>query len=48
MGIINVEGLGAIQIQGDQPTEQELQAISEQVRDLPKPDDQVNQETDTF
>lgn len=48
MGVINVEGLGAIEIKGDQPTQEELQVISEQVRDLPKSDSFAAQETDNF
>ena len=48
MGIINVEGLGQVQIQGDTPTENELNAISEEIKTLPKSDVQVQKATDDF
>jgi hypothetical protein len=48
MGIINVEGIGPIEIKGDAPDEQESQAIGEIVKSTPKSDQQTVAETDSF
>lgn len=48
MGVINIEGIGPIEIQGETPTEQESQAIGELVKNTPKSDDQTVAETDGF
>jgi hypothetical protein len=48
MGLINVEGIGPIEIKGDAPDEQESQAIGEIVKNTPKSDQQTVTETDSF
>jgi len=48
MGVINIEGIGPIQIQGDTPTEQESKAIGELVKNTPKTDVKTVEETDSF
>jgi hypothetical protein len=48
MGLINVEGIGPIEIKGDAPDEQESQAIGEIVKSTPKSDQQTVAETDSF
>ncbi len=48
MGLINVEGIGPVEIQGENPTEQESQAIGELVKNTPKSNQQTVTETDDF
>ena len=48
MGLINVEGIGPIEIKGDAPDEQESQAIGEIVKNTPKSEQQTVTETDGF
>jgi len=48
MGVINIEGIGPVEIKGDAPTEQESLAIGELVKNTPKSDQQTITETDSF
>ena len=48
MGVINIEGIGPVEIKGDAPTEQESLAIGELVKNTPKSDEQTVAETDSF
>jgi hypothetical protein len=48
MGVINIEGLGSIQIAGDKPTEKEQQAIVEAMKTMPASDKEIDAKTDSF
>jgi hypothetical protein len=48
MGVINIEGLGSIQIAGDTPTEKEQQAIVEAMKTMPASNKEIDAKTDSF
>ena len=48
MGIINVEGLGEVQITGDKPNEEEQKIILETLEKMPASDKDINDKTDSF
>jgi hypothetical protein len=48
MGVINIEGLGSIQIAGDTPTEKEQQTIIEAMKTMPASDKEIDAKTDSF